>query len=62
MTDEKIIEIHDWMGIPNNYKKGVTNKQVKERFGSEYTLAWKRLKARTKILFHEEGRWHRWFN
>ena len=55
-------QIYNWMGYPDNYKKGVTNKEIKKRFGENYNNAWMKLKRKTKAVFYENGRWFRWDN
>lgn len=63
--EQKINEIWIWMGCIDQYKNGVTNKDVAGKFGSEYKEAWKKVKTRySRVengLFYENGKWHRWF-
>jgi hypothetical protein len=62
MIESQTVEIYEWMNTYDNYKKGVTNKRVKEKFGSTYNLAWRKLKTKTKLVFYEDGKWYRWFD
>ena len=56
----KIRKIFFWMGVKERYDNGVTNDDVMREFGSSFTSAWNKLKARKKIMFFENGRWFRW--
>jgi len=58
----KSTQIFDWMRTYDNYKSGVTNNQVLERFGSEYKKAWGYLKKCKTLVFFEGGKWHSWHN
>ena len=64
MDEEKIYEL--WLFVSNkrNYKVGVTNKQILEKFGTDYERAWRKLKDRSRrytgILFYEGKRWFAW--
>lgn len=53
-------KIFNWLGRYEQYKGGVTNKQVIDHFGKDYSEAWKLLKKRKNHLFFENGRWYRW--
>lgn len=59
--ESQIGEIIIWMGIKENYDNGVTNNQIKEKFGDLYSDAWRILKTRKKAVFYEDGKWYRWF-
>lgn len=52
--------IYEWLKSSDNYKNGVINSQVKERFGEEYMEAWEELKRKKNLMFFENKRWYSW--
>jgi hypothetical protein len=65
MEEKQINDLWLWVGSTDNFSKGVTNKQVVDKFGEGYKKAWSKTKRRyggiENGMFYEDGKWYRWF-